>query len=584
MSDPQSPEQPVVDGDTAMAWGSDIVAEMLRRFGIEYITLNPGASFRGFHDSLVNYLGNRQPQLLLCLHEDHSVAIAHGYAKASGRAMAVALHANVGLMHALLGIFNAWCDRMPVLLIGANGPVDSTRRRPWMDWLHTHKDQGALLRNSVKWDDEPRSCEALVESLLRAVRTMYSAPHAPVFVCVDGGLQETRLPPTFELPTTERFRAPAATRASTAQVEQLAGELLAAERPLILFGRGSRAQSAWDNRVRLAELLNARVASDLKSAAVFPTRHPLHLDGLTLRISEQTLDALRTADLVLLCDWIDSASLFAAAGDAVTARVVNCSLDALLHSGASMEYFGLAPADIELLADPDCLVEDLLPLLEARLQGKPRWLGENPDSAFTQTPAAEKPALSGGIRAEDIGAALEIARARHDITLARVPIGWPGDCFAFNGPLDFLGYDGGGGLSSGPGNTIGAALALRDSARRVIGILGDGDFMQACSALWTAARYAIPAGFIIYNNRSNITDVGHQQTMARNRERPQQNSGIGQHIENPDIDIAALARAQGVDAEGPLTAVAELQPALDRLFAALASGRPYLIDVLVERD
>ena len=581
MTDTHRPEEPVETEAVTLQWSSDVVAEMLRRLDIEFISLNPGASFRGLHDSLVNYLGNRNPQIILCLHEDHSLAIAQGYAKASGKAMAVALHANVGLMHALLGVFNAWCDRMPVLLIGANGPFDTTLRRPWMDWLHTHKDQAALLRNSVKWDDEPRSCEALVESLLRAAKIMRSEPRGPVFVCVDSGLQESPVPDDLKIPQVDRYRAPPAPRPAAQQLEQVAAALQEAQRPLILFGRGSRSQAAWDNRVRLAELVDARVGSDLKSAATFPTRHPLHLDGMTLRISDQVSAALGDADLVLLCDWIDSASLFASVAGSLSARVINCTLDANLHSGASMEHFGLIPADIEVLADPDCLVADLISMLEARGKTAPAQL---PDSTHASADSVSlENSESTVIAAAQIGAVLESLRGEHDITLARVPIGWPGDCFAFRGPLDYLGYDGGGGLSSGPGNTIGAALALRGTSRRVIGILGDGDFMQGASALWTAARYAIPACFVIFNNRSNHTDVVHQETMARRRGRPLVNSGIGQHIDAPSIDMAALARAQGVEAEGPIENLSDLKPALQRALAALEDGRPYLLDVIVAR-
>ena len=97
--------------DSTVAWGSDVAAQMLRRLDIPYIALNPGASYRGLHDSLVNHLGNRAPEMLICLHEEHAVSIAHGYAKASGKPMAVALHSNVGLMHGAMAIFNAWCDR-----------------------------------------------------------------------------------------------------------------------------------------------------------------------------------------------------------------------------------------------------------------------------------------------------------------------------------------------------------------------------------------------------------------------------------------------------------------------------------------
>jgi thiamine pyrophosphate-dependent acetolactate synthase large subunit-like protein len=187
------------------------------------------------------------------------------------------------------------------------------------------------------------------------------------------------------------------------------------------------------------------------------------------------------------------------------------------------------------------------------------------------------------IEPEDIAIALNTFRETHEFTLARVPIGWDGDSYEFTGPLDFLGYDGGGGLSSGPGNTIGAALGLRDTNRCVIGILGDGDFLQASTALWTAARYAIPALFIISNNRSNYTDVIHQKTIAETRSRPPENSGIGQHIDEPAIDLAAMAIAQGVDAEGPVQQFGELIPALKEALAVIESGRPYLLDVLVQR-
>jgi hypothetical protein len=149
-------ETPIPAGVNAAGFGSDVVAETLRALDIPYVALNPGASYRGLHDSLVNYLGNEQPQMLLCLHEESAVAIAQGYAKVTGRAMGAIVHSNVGLMHATMAIFNAWCDRMPVLVLGATGPVDAVKRRPWIDWIHTARDQGALIRGYVKWDDHSR--------------------------------------------------------------------------------------------------------------------------------------------------------------------------------------------------------------------------------------------------------------------------------------------------------------------------------------------------------------------------------------------------------------------------------------------
>ena len=150
-------DRPVPAGVNAAGFGSDVVADALRALDIPYIALNPGASYRGLHDSLVNYLGNERPQMLLCLHEESAVAIAHGYAKVTGKAMAAAVHSNVGLMHATMAFFNAWCDRMPMVVLGATGPVDATKRRPWIDWIHTARDQGALVRGYTKWDDQPAS-------------------------------------------------------------------------------------------------------------------------------------------------------------------------------------------------------------------------------------------------------------------------------------------------------------------------------------------------------------------------------------------------------------------------------------------
>src|SRR5215208_6333063 len=182
---PAAIERPVLANEPGDYWGSDAVALMLRELDLPYVALNPGASYRGLHDSLVNLLGNRDPQMLLCLHEEHAVAIAHGFAKVTGRAMGAIVHSNVGLMHATMAIFNAWCDRMPVLVLGATGPVDAVKRRPWIDWIHTARDQGALVRGYVKWDDQPASAGAAREALLRGAWLTQTAPRGPVYINLD---------------------------------------------------------------------------------------------------------------------------------------------------------------------------------------------------------------------------------------------------------------------------------------------------------------------------------------------------------------------------------------------------------------
>src|SRR6476646_11326590 len=205
-------ERPLPSGANAPAFGSDVIAETLRALDIPYIALNPGASYRGLHDSLVNYLGNRDPRMLLCLHEESAVAIAHGYAKVAGRAMGAVLHSNVGLMHASMAIFNAWCDRVPMLLLGATGPVDASVRRPWIDWIHTAADQGALIRDYTKWDDQPASVPAALDALAYAAQLAATPPCAPVYVNLDAGLQEAPLAQALRLPDVARFAPPAAGR------------------------------------------------------------------------------------------------------------------------------------------------------------------------------------------------------------------------------------------------------------------------------------------------------------------------------------------------------------------------------------
>jgi thiamine pyrophosphate-dependent acetolactate synthase large subunit-like protein len=269
-------ERPVPSGANAAGFGSDVVADTLRALEIPYIALNPGASYRGLHDSIVNYLGNVGPQMLLCLHEEAAVAIAHGYAKVTGRAMAAAVHSNVGLFHATMAFFNAWCDRMPVIVLGATGPVDAMKRRPWIDWIHTARDQGAIVRNYTKWDDQPASPGAAREALLRAAWIANTAPMGPVYINLDAEMQEAKLAEPLPPLEPSRYLTPAPVTAPAELVGRAAKLLAAAKHPVILAGRGSRSEEAWKARIALAERLNAPVCTALKTGAAFPTDHPLH--------------------------------------------------------------------------------------------------------------------------------------------------------------------------------------------------------------------------------------------------------------------------------------------------------------------
>jgi hypothetical protein len=266
-------DAPVPSTPSDAVFGSDYIAAVLRTLDIPYISLVPGSSYRGLHDSLVNYLGNRMPQMVLSIHEENAVAIAHGYAKASDKMMAAAVHANIGLMRAVMAVYNAWCDRAPILLFGATGPWDAARRRAWIDWIHTSADQGALIRNFTKWDNQPGSHVAAGEAMLRAAQIALTAPRGPVYLNLEVAMQEARIAELPPLPDAARYTAPPPVRPAPEQVTEAARLLSEAKQPVIFAGRCSRSVEAWNARVQLAEKLNAPVVTNIKLGASFPTDH-----------------------------------------------------------------------------------------------------------------------------------------------------------------------------------------------------------------------------------------------------------------------------------------------------------------------
>jgi thiamine pyrophosphate-dependent acetolactate synthase large subunit-like protein len=562
---------PVPSPDQKDIWGSDAIAAMLRALDIPFLALNPGASYRGLHDSIVNYLGNEKPQMLLCLHEESAVAIAHGYARAAERMMGVVLHSNVGLMHGTMAIFNAWCDRVPMLILGATGPWDAAKRRPWIDWLHTASDQGALVRDYTKWDNQPASVPAAYEALLRATQIANTAPRGPTYVNLDAALQEAKVGPLPALPDVTRFKAPQAVLPSKELVEQAAKLLSSAKNPLILAGRTTRSESDWKNRVAVAEKLNAKVMTDLKAGAAFPTDHALHPVPPAVFLTDDGKKLLREADVVLSLDWVDTAGALKQAwgNDPIGAKVILVSPDAHSHRGWSMDYQGLPPADVYMMCEPD----PVLPLLLAEVKARPSVVAKRSEAPGGQ----QHEAVS--IRA--VADAFNEATAKLDVCLSRLPLGWHGGYRHFRHPMDYLGGDGGGGVGAGPGLVVGAGLALKGTKRISAGILGDGDFLMGVTALWTATHYRIPCLMVIANNRSFYNDELHQERVAKERARPVENKWIGQRIDEPDIDLAAMARAQGAEGIGPVKSLAELKGAIETAVQAVKQGKVCVVDVRV---
>lgn len=566
---PSSPAQP------ALEYGSDLVAVLLQRLGIAYLAINPGASFRGLHDSVVNVLGNRDPQLLLTLHEAQAVAIAHGYAKITGKPMGVVLHANVGLMNAVMAIYDAWVDRVPMLILGATGAVDAARRRPWIEWIHTSRDQAALVRSFVKWDDQPASPAAALESLVRGSLMTRTEPQAPVYICLDVDLQERPLEASIALPDLARFPAPRQPSVAPSDLSAAQRALEMARKPLVLVGRHRRTDEAWANRIALVESLGAAVICDQKCGVGFPSTHSRFVSAPAQYFDARALQVLTEADAVLSLDWPDLAGTLSQRADRGKGlKTVVVSADERLHNGWSLDHFPLPEADLSIAVPADVFVDRLLSVLPKRAAAAPWTL-----------PPLQLPevAQSGPVTLASLAVVFDEVRGSRAVCLTRLPFGWPDALTRFTGPLDCIGYDGGGGIGSTPGITVGAALALRDTGRVPVAILGDGDLLMGSQALWTAAAQKLPAIFIVNNNRSFYNDVEHQERVARRRGRPVENREIGMSITDPPVELAALARSYGLTAFGPVTDVRELREVLTTAFEAAESGATVLVDVTVVR-
>lgn len=572
--DPSIRERPADVEQGAPGWASDELAQLLRDLEIPYVTMNPGSSYRGLHDSLVNHLGNERPQMLLCLHEEHAVAIAHGYAKVTDRPLAVALHSNVGLMHASMGIFNAFCDRVPMLLLGASGPLDASRRRPWIDWLHTATDQAALVRPFLKWDDQPLSPAAAAAALLQASMLTRTVPRAPTYVCFDASVLEAPLDGSRPAASPAGFAAVEPPAPPRATVAELAERLAGASRPVLLIGRTSRSSRGWEERMALAETVGAQVFTHLKLPGAFPTAHPLHAAPPSTFTSPALREALAAADVILALDWLDLGGTLAAAKE-IRGETISVSLDHQLHGGWGKESFAPTAVDRRIGADVDVTVSALLAELpHAR---RSAWTGAAGDS----TPAADARPDERDLDVIDIAAALRRAVGPEPVSLVRIPNSWSGDLWEVDHPLDFLGADGGEGIGSGPGMVIGAALALKDTDRLAVGVLGDGDVAMGANALWSAAHYGVGMLIVVANNRSFFNDEIHQHRVAVMRDRPVENRWIGQRMDDPPIDLAGIARAQGLQAHGPITTLDDLDSTLAEAVAAARAGAAVLVDVTV---
>ncbi|MBI2873824.1 MAG: thiamine pyrophosphate-binding protein [Firmicutes bacterium] len=606
-----------------MFFGSDLVVELLRRYGIPYAAFNPGASFRGIHDSIVNYAGNRNPELIECCHEEISVAIAHGYAKVTGRPMAAITHNIVGLQHAAMAVFNAWCDRVPMLLLGGTGPMDATRRRPWIDWVHTALVQGNQVRDYVKWDDQPASLEAIPESFARAFQLASADPQGPVYLCYDVAIQEQPLPPNADGHPASldpeglgpaRYPTPTAPSADPGTLEEIASLLTGALHPLIIADRVGPSAEGIAALVRLAEILAAPVI-DRGTRFSFPNTHPLDATGAETA-------ALAEADVILALGVDDLYGALLgrkpAPGDAAPSRaaapgakIVHVTLGHLAVRSWATDFQRLPEADLVVTAQPAAfavrlagMVEELVQRGEGKGGGGDRGgfhtggNGKGPRGLRRQTLAAAHAARRAGwhatladhgpqpgeINEEILAAAVWQAVRGEDWVLANGNLsGWARRLWDWERPGSYLGLNVGAGLGYGMGVSLGAALALRGSGRLVINLQSDGDFLFTPQALWTAAHHRIPVLIVMHNNRAYFNSVRHAAAVAGDRGRPKANRGVGNFLDDPEVDFAGLARSFGVHGEGPVQEASALASALARCLETVRAGYPALLDVRTHR-
>jgi thiamine pyrophosphate-dependent acetolactate synthase large subunit-like protein len=573
-------------------YGSDLIVDLIRAVGIEYVVMNPGSTFRGLHDSIVNYTGNLKPRLILTTHEESAVAIAHGYAKATGEPLVVALHDLVGLMHASMAIYNAWADRVPVILLGGTGPVDASLRRPGNDWVHTALISGTLVRDYVKWDDQPGGASAIPESFLRAYRTALTRPAGPVYICYDVSLQEQRIQTPMKLPDARRFAPPAPIGPNQEALREAARLLVAAEFPVVVAGRVCRSQDGVNGLVQLAELLAAPVIQEMRMGLSFPTSHPLNFP-------DQAELLVPRADVILGAEPIDFTRFtHRRPGRELglpeplmlsDVRIISISLDELLHRSWAQDIHRLAPIDVPIVADTAVALSDLATVCREIIRPSDADRIETRRRFLLEEKGRLQARWSKRVRAEWekrpislprlLGELWETVR-EEDFVLLKNRL-WVHGIWTINRVDQYLGDTGGGGMGYGPPAMIGGALAAKTAGRLAVGITGDGDFNYSASALWTAAHYEIPALLIVFNNRSYYSDVEFQEDIARSRGRPVENKLIGMQLNSPPINIAGLARDYGCDGVGPLSDPDDLGPSLQKAVQQVKDGRTVVVDVLV---
>lgn len=571
--------------------GSDFMADVLKAVGLQYVAINPAAGFRSLQESIINYSGNKNPEIITCLHEESATGMAHGYAKASGKPMGVMVHGTVGLQHASMAVYNAWCDRVPLMIFGGNG-IDAETRRPGVEWIHSAQDPAALVREFVKWDDQPASLQHFAESTVRAHQFTMTAPMGPVMITIDMDLQEEEVEHAAKLriPKISRLIQP---QGDTTALREAAKLLVAAQHPVILADRATRSQQGLKLMVELAEALGAPVV-DLGSRVNFPSTHDLDCTFM-----KQTL--VRDADVILLLEVGDPWGNLNSFTDPYKtyqpslkpdAKVISISMLDVARKSNYQDIQRFMPADLAIGGDAEATLPDLIDAVKRASTSERK-------SAFAERAAAvakmhremrerDKNSAAVGWDANPVSTARLTAEMWNAIrnekwalvVSDRMP--WARRLWPITEHYQMLGGNGGYGLGGYAPIAVGAALANKEKGLISVTFQPDGDMMYAPGVLWTAAHHKIPLLMLMHNNRCYHQEIMHVQRMAAIHNRPQANARIGTQITDPNIDFAKVAQGMGVWAEGPITDPARLGPALKRALAVVKDGAPALIDVVCQ--